>query len=123
MENVVVVIADISNVLLSGKEPMDPNDVIEYPEFAVVAAKTDSNNLQDTSVSTAQGQLIMPNASDLLKGRDISCIASKVNHSTSKEHDAFLCPVPLNNINPFLSRYCYSRSEKGLSIWPLVAKA
>ena len=78
MGNVVVVIEDISNVLLSGKEPLDPNDVIAYPEFAVAAAKTDSMNIQDTSFSTAQGQLIMPNGNDLFKDRELSCIASKV---------------------------------------------
>ena len=78
MENVVLIIDDISNVLISEKEPLDPSNELSYPELTVIATKTDKYHLQSNSFQTPQGALIMPDANALLGEGDFDCINGKV---------------------------------------------
>ena len=80
MEKVVGITDIVSNVLLSRKEPQDPNDELTYDELTVVVAKTDKRHLDMPPFYTLQGSITMPDPDQLLGSQDADCISGKVDY-------------------------------------------
>ncbi len=78
MRNVVDVIDSISSELAAGQEAMDPADKIEFPDITVVVSKVDSNHLQQSSISTSQGAIVMPDPKDVFGDKHVDCLSIKV---------------------------------------------
>ena len=75
MSNVVNIVDNITMQLVSGKEPMDPPDIMEFPELKLIASKTDDRGLTEASLSSPYGKYTLPEAKDLLDG---DCFGIKV---------------------------------------------
>ena len=80
------VIDSMSKSLMDDKSVDDPDDVIEYDELSLKVTKTTAQNLDNTTVTTMQGEMTMPKLADAFPDSDGSCIENTVGH----EHTIYM---------------------------------
>ena len=79
MKSTVNVINVITETLVDGKEPGDPNSVIQKDEISISASTLSAGQmLNATNVTSPQGGVVLPPIDELFANGTPSCIDRKV---------------------------------------------
>ena len=81
MRSAVNVLIKIGDTLVEGKEPGDPESVVNKEEVSLNAGTFDADQMRkETNVTCPQGRIVLPPIETLFANDTPSCIDRKVNY-------------------------------------------